>query len=203
MDEFTSGDLAAICAHGNISFVVAWEYSSHCRDKVIDIKTVQYLYYCGFDMTQAVFTAICTESCDILEWLLSVCIVLPPDALDFVCVVGSMPMFNMLIQRTDVFINGRFLYDDYFDREYRFIPVLSAARYGHSDIILQLYNHGANMTVVDNKDRNALHHSCKANKLEATATLLGLGIPVIQDYKQRFPYELTTNKEIRALFGVE
>jgi len=66
-------------------------------------------------------------------------------------------------------------------------------------MIHQLYNHGANMSLRNEEDQNALHYACSYSNYKMVETLLDLGVPIIADNKGNTPEMLTDDPKIKSL----
>lgn len=180
-----------------------------------NLKMVQYAYYMGWNIS--IFRTCLREHCDVVDWLVSR-VVLPDNILIQPCKNGNMTIFNTLIQaganvNLPTLLTQELNQELNQDRNLVVRPIggiemivgLSvrspfhiACSYGHKDIVLQLYLHGADIHAVykcNGDTINAIHSTIQGNskhKLEIVEMLLDWGV---QQIGETTPLDLSHNDQ--------
>ena len=122
-----NGDLTYIAENGNnigVNEITFIGQRGH-------LELVKYLYFRGHDMSELLEQACKYEHCDVVDWLMTTDIRLPPNILRFPCHNGNTNIFKALVGKG---ANVNFA-------KY---PLFNAVRSGHVHIIHELYLCGAN-----------------------------------------------------------
>ncbi|CAD8197720.1 unnamed protein product [Paramecium pentaurelia] len=80
-------------------------------------------------------------------------------------------------------------------------PFMLACIHGYIDIILILYDEGADINHQDNKGDTSLHYACKFNQKDVVECLLKMnGIQIRKNNEQKIPESYINQQEIHVLF---
>lgn len=141
-----------------------------------NMKTIEYFYYLGYDMSHALQAACDRDHCDVVDWLISRGI-MKKHLLFYPCRNKNIQMFNTLL-------------DQYVERNMDLnesnVPFAKNALHaacmsGQIYMAMQLYNYGADLHILGEAGGNCLHYAVISGNKELVTILLDLGVQFVSD----------------------
>lgn len=174
-----------------------------------NLLITKYVYYLGHD-TERILRLACstltskTSSIEshysVVQWLVASGCPLPSDIIHYPCQNGNEALFHILAENGG---NLNFAGNTgNTSGENAGSPLFKAIVNKHTNLIYQLHNYGANMTLKYD-GWNALHYACIDNNYQAVKALLTLSSSTnvfnVKDDYGNFPMDYTKDPNIRSL----
>lgn len=168
-----------------------------------NLLITKYVYYLGHDTERILRLACSTATSSIVQWLMTSGCPLPSDIMHYPCQNGNEALFHILAKNGgNLNFTGNAGNASGESGESAGSPLFKAIVNKHTNLIYQLHNYGANMTLKYN-GWNALHYACIDNNYQAVKALLSLSSSTnvlnVKDDYGNFPMDYTKDPNIRSM----